>query len=89
LIAGAVLGMTTQTGTPRICPARARAWAWLPEEWVTTPRPFAESSSCNIAFRAPRILNAPTFCRFSALSTTEPPVIASSVRDESRGVRWM
>ena len=32
LTAGAVRGMTTVTGTPSSRPAKATAWAWLPEE---------------------------------------------------------
>ena len=37
-------------------------------------------------FIAPRILNEPVRCRFSALSTTEPPTISDSVTDDTTGV---
>ena len=36
---------------------------------------------------APRILNEPVRCRFSALSTTTPPTRSEIVRDDSTGVR--
>ena len=38
-------GMTTVTGTPRILPASASAWPWLPLEWVITPAARAAESS--------------------------------------------
>jgi hypothetical protein len=37
-------------------------------------------------FIAPRILNAPVRCRFSALSTTLPPSISDRVTDGTTGV---
>ena len=57
----AVRGMTTHTGTPISCPAVARAWPWLPELCVITPRRFCSSVNISTAFMAPRNLNAPIF----------------------------
>jgi hypothetical protein len=45
---------------PRSRAARATAWAWLPDEYVTTPRARSASLSDAILLYAPRILNAPT-----------------------------
>ena len=64
---------------PRIRAASASAWAWLPEEWVATPREASSSESESTALHAPRNLNAPTFCRFSHLKNRLAPVISSSV----------
>ena len=38
LRAGASDGMTTTAGAPRSLAARATPWAWLPDEYVITPR---------------------------------------------------
>ncbi len=45
-------------------------------------RPASDAS----LFIAPRILNDPVRCRFSALSATEPPTISDSVTDDTTGV---
>jgi hypothetical protein len=59
--------MTMWAGMPRICAASASAWAWLPELWVRTPATASSALSEQTALQAPRNLNAPTRCRFSAL----------------------
>ena len=41
--------------------ARARAAAWLPDEWVTTPRAASAAVRENTALAAPRALKAPIF----------------------------
>jgi len=45
--AGAVVGITIVAGIPRREAARATAWAWFPELWVTTP--WAACSSLSLA----------------------------------------
>jgi hypothetical protein len=58
--------MTTIARTPSRRAARATPWAWLPEEYVMTPRRRSSSVSDAIATYAPRILKAPIDWRLSA-----------------------
>ena len=51
--------MTTTAGAPSSRAARATPCAWLPDEYVMTPRASASAGSEAIATYAPRILNAP------------------------------
>src|SRR4051812_17626591 len=84
---GEPFGMTISALIPRRRAARARAAAWLPEEWVTTPRAASASVSENTALHAPRALNAPTACRFSHLKLRRAPRAASRASLVSTGVR--
>src|SRR5664280_1168015 len=88
LTALAVRGITTLAGMLRRRAARARAAAWLPEEWVATPRLASSSLSESTALAAPRNLNAPTRWKFSHLKNSAAPVIASRLAQVSTGVRW-
>ena len=81
--------MTTVTGMPRRPAAYDSDSAWLPEEWVATPRPAVSSSSPNTALQAPRTLNAPAFWKFSHLKNNVAPVSSSMYSDVRTGVRWM
>ncbi len=81
--------MTMYAGTPRRPAARASAAAWLPDEWVQTPRAASSSSREKTALVAPRALKAPTFCRFSHLKKRDAPAMASMEAQVATGVRWM
>ena len=61
--------------------AHATAWPWLPALAAATPAAFSSSVSDAIVFTAPRILNAPVRCRFSAFSCTGRPLSRESVSD--------
>ena len=78
--------MNTSHGTPSDCAAQASASAWLPALPATTPRRARSPRAASLA-TAPRILNAPVRCRFSAFSTTGPPAAASTVAEVTSGVR--
>ena len=86
LDSGASTGMKTSHGTPRALAAWASAQAWLPALPPVTPwaQPSPRAASL---FRAPRILNEPVRCRFSAFSATTPSRRWVSVREGSTGVR--
>src|SRR6476660_3406697 len=77
--------MNTSHGTPSDCAAHASASAWLPALPATTPRRARSPRAASLA-TAPRILNAPVRCRFSALSATGPPAALSTVADVTSGV---
>ena len=85
LVIGAPTGTKISHGTPKCSAANARAWAWLPALPVVTPRAASLPSAASL-FMAPRILNDPVRWRFSALSTTLPPMSSDSVREVSTGV---
>jgi hypothetical protein len=51
----------------------------LPALAATTPARFSASESVAILLTAPRILNEPVRCRFSAFSETSRPMIRESV----------
>jgi len=65
LAAGASCGITIVAGMPSRRAESAIAWAWLPEEKVTTPARRCVSSNFERALNAPRNLKAPMRCRFS------------------------
>eukprot|EP00197_Chlamydomonas_leiostraca_P009222 CAMPEP_0202879218 /NCGR_PEP_ID=MMETSP1391-20130828/33313_1 /ASSEMBLY_ACC=CAM_ASM_000867 /TAXON_ID=1034604 /ORGANISM="Chlamydomonas leiostraca, Strain SAG 11-49" /LENGTH=82 /DNA_ID=CAMNT_0049561533 /DNA_START=209 /DNA_END=454 /DNA_ORIENTATION=- len=73
-------------GTPRTLAARARAAAWLPELWVTTPFAASCSLSENTALHAPLYLKAPVFWKISHLKCSCWPDSASNDEDVSTGV---
>src|SRR5919199_3690517 len=88
LAAGASSGMRIVAGVPRSAADRATAWAWLPDDQAHTPRASSSPDNREIRLYAPRNLNAPARCRFSAFSSSVAPVRSSRVRDVSTGVRW-
>jgi hypothetical protein len=65
--------MTTVERMPLRPAAQESAAAWLPDEWVATPRPASESESERTAFTAPRALKAPVFWKFSHLKKISAP----------------
>src|SRR5260370_36248416 len=70
----------------RIFAAAATPWAWLPEEYATTPPPCL---SCGIADRrleAPRNLNDPVRCNISGFRNTLVPTRSSSTGEDNSGV---
>ena len=78
-------GTKISQGMPRLRAANAMAWAWLPALPATTPD-VAASPRVATLFIAPRILNDPVRCRFSAFSTTVPPHMSDSAADSVTGV---
>src|SRR5581483_10881598 len=66
--------------------AHATAWPWLPALAATTPAARSASPSVEMRLYAPRILNDPVRCRFSALSCTSRPTSRDSVSDAYTGV---
>jgi hypothetical protein len=79
--------MTIVVRMPSSVPASAIAWAWLPDEYASTPRRLSAAESWASALYAPRNLKAPMRCRFSHLKTTSAPVRAFTVREVMTGVR--
>ena len=67
---------------PALRAAQATACPWLPALAVTTPAARSVSVSDAIVLTAPRILNDPVRCRFSALRYTGSPQSRASVSDE-------
>ena len=65
--------MTTVEETPDSEADQASAWAWLPDETVTTPLAFCSGDSCDILFSTPRTLYAPVFWNISSLNRTRAP----------------
>src|SRR5437763_11176867 len=66
--------------------AHATDWPWLPALAATTPAARSASESVFILFTAPRTLNAPVRCRFSALSQTSRPASREKVSEPYTGV---
>src|SRR2546423_1387954 len=71
---------------PAWCAAQATAWPWFPALAVTTPAARSTAESVAIVLTAPRILNAPVRCRFSAFRKTGRPQRRAGVSGEDRGV---
>src|SRR5690242_10618594 len=80
--------MTTVARTPAERAAHASACAWFPADTVTTPRARAAASKPLTAFRAPRALNEPVFCKFSHLRKRVTPTGSPTRAAESVGVTW-
>ncbi len=64
----------------------ATAWAWLPEENVSTPALRCRSSNCEMALKAPRNLKAPMRWKFSHLKNNSALSCRSAVAERSTGV---
>jgi len=73
--------MKTVARTPASRAAHATAWPWLPALAATTPARLSASESVAILLTAPRILNEPVRCRFSAFSATSRPMSLDSVSE--------
>ena len=71
---------------PRERAATATAWAWLPALAATTPAASSSALRAAIRFWAPRSLNDPVRCRFSALSRTGAPTRSEISPAEVTGV---
>src|SRR3954454_17475706 len=78
--------MNTVAGIPSSRAAQATAWPWFPALAAITPAARSASPSCAILLTAPRILNEPVRCRFSAFSHTRAPVRRESVSEPYTGV---
>src|SRR4051812_38491367 len=78
--------MKMVAASPRARAAYASDWPLLPALAVTTP--VTSGSRVEILLRAPRSLNEPVRCRFSALSAiAPPPVVRERKRDSITWVR--
>src|SRR5260370_23459886 len=87
LESGASDGITMVARMLRIFAAAATPWAWLPEEYATTPPP---NLSCGIAdsrLKAPRNLNDPVRCNISGFKNTLLPTRSLRIGNDSSGVR--
>ena len=73
--------MKTVAAIPASRAAQATACPWLPALAATTPEPRSSAVSEWIVLTAPRILNAPVRCRFSAFSWTGRPASRESVSE--------
>src|ERR671932_1263611 len=73
--------MKIVAGAPSSRAAHATAWPWFPALAATTPAARSASVSVAILLTAPRILNEPVRCRFSAFSHTSRPVMRENVSD--------
>ncbi len=78
--------MKSTAREPRERAPRETAWAWLPALAATTPTSSSASVRAAIRLRAPRILNDPARCRFSALSATFAPTRLEISPAETTGV---
>jgi hypothetical protein len=76
---GASSGMKIVAGIPASLAAHATAWPWFPALAATTPACRSVSPSVAIVLNAPRILNDPVRCRFSALRKTWRPLSRENV----------
>ena len=61
--------------------AHATAWPWFPALAAMTPAARSAGVSVASMFTAPRTLNEPVRCRFSALSSVTRPVSRHSVSE--------
>src|SRR5919109_622264 len=78
--------MKTVAATPASRAASATACPWFPALAVTTPAARSASERVASLLTAPRILNDPVRCRFSALRKRRRPLRRPSVSDEMTGV---
>src|SRR3954452_5076928 len=78
--------MKIRAGAPSSRAAHATAWPWLPALAATTPAASSSGSRLESLTYAPRILNEPVRCRFSALRLTGRPASRDSVSDGKTGV---
>src|SRR5581483_8030970 len=78
--------MNTVAAIPSSRAAHASAWPWLPALAAITPAARSASPSPVSLLTAPRILNEPVRCRFSAFSHTLVPAMRESVSEPCTGV---
>src|SRR5918992_292645 len=83
---GASSGMKIVARVPASRAAQATAWPWFPALAATTPASRSAAPSDEIVLYAPRILNEPVRCRFSAFSNTGRPASRVNVSEWYRGV---
>jgi hypothetical protein len=78
---GASCGMKMRARAPTSRAAHATACPWLPALAATTPAARSASLSREMRLYAPRTLNEPVRCRFSAFRCTSRPARRDSVSD--------
>src|SRR3954453_17337598 len=78
--------MKIRAGAPSSRAAHATAWPWLPALAATTPAASSSGSRLESLTYAPRILNEPVRCRFSALRLTGRSASRDSVSEGKTGV---
>src|SRR5436305_3814234 len=78
--------MKIRAGAPSSRAAHATACPWLPALAATTPAARCSGSRLESLTYAPRTLNEPVRCRFSALRSTGRPASRDSVSDGKTGV---
>src|SRR5436305_4115624 len=78
--------MKTVAAMPSSRAANATAWPWFPALAASTPPARSASPSSDILLNAPRILNDPVRCRFSAFSQTFVPDNRENVSEPYTGV---
>src|SRR5436190_2542137 len=78
--------MKIRAGAPSSRAAHATACPWLPALAATTPAARCSGSRLESLTYAPRTLNEPVRCRFSALRLTGRPASRDSVSDGKTGV---
>src|SRR5262245_51164053 len=66
--------------------AHATAWPWLPALAAITPASRSAGERLATVLTAPRILNEPVRCRFSAFRTTSRPTWREIVSEPYTGV---
>src|SRR5271169_2705740 len=71
----------------RIFAAAATPWAWLPEEYATTPPPDFSFGIADRRLKAPRNLNDPVRCSISGLRNTLVPTRSLRMGKDNSGVR--
>ncbi len=73
--------MKIRARAPTSRAAHATAWPWLPALAATTPAARSSALSVEIRLYAPRILNEPVRCRFSAFRCSSRPTSRDSVSE--------
>src|ERR1700730_15226073 len=71
----------------RIFAAAATPWAWLPEEYATTPPLFASCGIADNRVKEPRNLKDPVRCSSSGFRTALVPARAVRMANDNSGVR--
>src|SRR5512133_4339744 len=80
------MGTKMRARTPSSRAAHATAWPWLPALAATTPAARSSGVSVDSLLTAPRTLNEPVRCRFSAFSSTLRPTRRENVSERKIGV---
>ena len=81
-------GTTMVHLAPKCCAAKAIDCPWLPELAVTNPRARSSSDVRETRLIPPRILKAPSICKFSCLTQTSAFSESHKPGTRRNGVRW-